>query len=270
MFGIHENEEATVALQTPGAALYDARTGEIHLEPAARAATSVAGSRPTSIRAIPATNCGPTRRSGLLDVHGKRIADAPPSVNFAVWWDGDLLRELLDRNRIGKWDWTAGTLDRLLTADGAVANNGTKATPALSADILGDWREEVIWRSADNDVAANLHDDDSAAEPSLHADARSAVPVWHRVAKRRLQPAAASRLLPRRRHEAAAASAHQRARTTGEVIAGEFCPTGAQDSARRPRPSTIATAIVADLARGFAGTRVASFFGHTKGMSWRT
>ncbi|HEX4608701.1 MAG TPA: rhamnogalacturonan lyase, partial [Urbifossiella sp.] len=30
------------------------------------------------------------------------------------------------------------------------SNNGTKATPCLCADISGDWREEVIWRSADN------------------------------------------------------------------------------------------------------------------------
>ncbi|SDA30261.1 rhamnogalacturonan endolyase [Sphingomonas sp. NFR15] len=29
-------------------------------------------------------------------------------------------------------------------------NNGTKANPALQADLLGDWREEVVWRTADN------------------------------------------------------------------------------------------------------------------------
>jgi rhamnogalacturonan endolyase len=29
-------------------------------------------------------------------------------------------------------------------------NNGSKATPCLSADILGDWREEVIFRTTDN------------------------------------------------------------------------------------------------------------------------
>ncbi len=38
----------------------------------------------------------------------------------------------------------------LLAAQGCVSNNGSKATPCLSADILGDWREEIIWRSADN------------------------------------------------------------------------------------------------------------------------
>jgi len=30
------------------------------------------------------------------------------------------------------------------------ANNGTKATPALSGDLFGDWREEVVWRTADS------------------------------------------------------------------------------------------------------------------------
>jgi rhamnogalacturonan endolyase len=37
-----------------------------------------------------------------------------------------------------------------LTASGVSSNNGTKSTPALQADILGDWREEVIWRTTDN------------------------------------------------------------------------------------------------------------------------
>jgi len=87
---------------------------------------------------------------GLVDVAGLRISDSPSSTNFAVWWDADLLREIEDGNWIGKWDWNTATLTRLLTADGASSNNGSKATPVLSGDILGDWREEVIWRSSDN------------------------------------------------------------------------------------------------------------------------
>jgi rhamnogalacturonan endolyase len=88
---------------------------------------------------------------GLFNCHGEVIAEnAPGPCNFGVWWDGDLLRELLDRNQISKWNWQASSVDRILTADGCAANNGTKATPVLSGDILGDWREEVIWRSADN------------------------------------------------------------------------------------------------------------------------
>ncbi|MDH7598784.1 MAG: GDSL-type esterase/lipase family protein [Sedimentisphaerales bacterium] len=88
---------------------------------------------------------------GMHDAKGRRISQIRPrSCNFAVWWDGDLLRELLDRNYISKWNWEDGNETILLVADGCVANNGTKATPCLSGDILGDWREEVIWRTRDN------------------------------------------------------------------------------------------------------------------------
>ena len=89
-------------------------------------------------------------RVGLLDAHGRKISDRTPrSCNFAVYWDGDLLQELLDQNYISKWNWEAGTETLLLRAQGCVSNNGTKATPALSADLFGDWREEVIWRTID-------------------------------------------------------------------------------------------------------------------------
>jgi len=88
---------------------------------------------------------------GLWNAKGEEIGRVRPgSVNFAVWWDGDLLRELLDRNHISKWNWETQKTERILTAEGCSSNNGTKATPTLSADILGDWREEVIWRTEDN------------------------------------------------------------------------------------------------------------------------
>ncbi|WP_377575021.1 rhamnogalacturonan lyase [Ohtaekwangia kribbensis] len=89
--------------------------------------------------------------TGLFNAKGEKIAvKEPGACNFAVWWDGDLLRELLDKNIISKWDWKSSTLQPLLTAEECTANNGTKATPVLSADLFGDWREEVIWRTNDN------------------------------------------------------------------------------------------------------------------------
>jgi rhamnogalacturonan endolyase len=88
---------------------------------------------------------------GVWNVKGETVSDRTPrSCNFGVWWDGDLLRELLDRNRISKWNWNDSTESLLLTADGCTSNNGTKATPCLCADILGDWREEVLLRTVDN------------------------------------------------------------------------------------------------------------------------
>ena len=86
---------------------------------------------------------------GYFDVTGNHHH---PNVSFpqnsAVWWDGDLLRELLDRNAVLKWNWNTQKIDNLkdFRALGCTFNNGTKQNPCLSADILGDWREEVIVR----------------------------------------------------------------------------------------------------------------------------
>jgi rhamnogalacturonan endolyase len=72
------------------------------------------------------------------------------SVNMGVWWDGDLLRELLDSSTVSKYDWEAGVCKPLAVFEGTASNNGTKATPCLQGDIVGDWREEVLLRTADN------------------------------------------------------------------------------------------------------------------------
>ncbi|MDQ0113428.1 rhamnogalacturonan lyase family protein [Paenibacillus harenae] len=89
--------------------------------------------------------------TGLYSAIGQLITtNIPSSTNFGVWWDGDLLRELQDYNRIDKWDYENETTINLLTAAGAASNNSTKANPSLQADLLGDWREEVMWRSSDS------------------------------------------------------------------------------------------------------------------------
>jgi rhamnogalacturonan endolyase len=86
---------------------------------------------------------------GSFDVKGQEIPVRGGS-NFAIWWDGDLFRELLNGNRITKWNWETGEMDQIFTAEGCRSNNSSKSTPALSADILGDWREELIERTRDN------------------------------------------------------------------------------------------------------------------------
>ena len=89
---------------------------------------------------------------GIYDVKGQKITDAVPSVNFRIYWDGDLQDELLDRSFIDDWDYINHKPVRLLDASqqGGSSINGSKATPVISADILGDWREEVIFRGSDN------------------------------------------------------------------------------------------------------------------------
>ncbi|MBR6998147.1 MAG: hypothetical protein IKI19_05005, partial [Prevotella sp.] len=68
------------------------------------------------------------------------------SVNFGIWWDGDLLRELLDHETVTKYDWEQHSVVELQKFEGRF-NNGSKSNPCLSADILGDWREEVLLRN---------------------------------------------------------------------------------------------------------------------------
>lgn len=146
VFDIHEKPR-----HPHGAELHDARSGQILWSKAS----------PDVSRGV-AMDIDPRHRgyemwasgaglSGVWSARGEPVSERKPrSCNFGVWWDGDLLRELLDRTTISKWNWRDGTETRLLTAEGCAANNGTKATPVLCADILGDWREDVIWRTADN------------------------------------------------------------------------------------------------------------------------
>ncbi|MDD4968479.1 MAG: rhamnogalacturonan lyase [Paludibacter sp.] len=88
--------------------------------------------------------------TGTYSCKGVQISTSKPSAdNFRVYWDGDLQDELLDGVKITKW--TGSGTSTLLTASGVSSCNSTKATPNLSADILGDWREEVLlWETSDS------------------------------------------------------------------------------------------------------------------------
>ena len=89
---------------------------------------------------------------GLRNLQGEVIGSTPKSmpVNMAVWWDGDLLRELLDKNTVLKYDWEENICKPLINFDGAAFNNGTKSNPCLQGDLIGDWREEVLVRDVDS------------------------------------------------------------------------------------------------------------------------
>ncbi|GIP56678.1 rhamnogalacturonan lyase family protein [Paenibacillus woosongensis] len=163
VFGVHESTGAKFGLE-----MHDAATGEIlwgvftgkdtgrgmtaDIDPNYPGEEAWA-STITNEEHIPIT--------GLYSARGELISEKiPSSANFAIWWDGDLLRELLDHKwntetktgtgTIDKWDYQNKTTMNLLTAEGTLSNNYTKGNPALQADLFGDWREEVIWRSEDS------------------------------------------------------------------------------------------------------------------------
>jgi len=95
----------------------------------------------------------------VKDTKGNTLNCRRPAINFLTYWDGDLEREILDGYTdspatISKMTGDAGktTITNLLVTDGFYTCNTTKGTPCLSADIFGDWREELIVRKASGDA----------------------------------------------------------------------------------------------------------------------
>ncbi|MGA5308974.1 cellulose binding domain-containing protein [Micromonospora taraxaci] len=131
----------------PSSYFADARTGQVLWS------TPASGDNGRGVSAdiwagSPGAESWSSAASGLANTRGQNIGRKPSSANFLAWWDGDPVRELLDGTKIDKYG--TGGENRLLDGSGVASNNGTKSTPALSGDILGDWREEVIWRTTDS------------------------------------------------------------------------------------------------------------------------
>ncbi|WP_222912922.1 rhamnogalacturonan lyase [Natrinema sp. SYSU A 869] len=120
---------------------------------------------------------------GMWTAHGEQINGASvDSINSAVWWTGDLHRELMDHDFLGwdagygvgwikKWNPETQELDLLKSFEGTRSNNSSKGNPCLSGDIVGDWREEVIWRTEDSEALrlyATPHETDHRLHTLLH------------------------------------------------------------------------------------------------------
>ncbi|GAA4932415.1 rhamnogalacturonan lyase [Streptomyces coeruleoprunus] len=157
-FNVHEHTGSAYGYE-----MHDARTGAILW--GQRTGTDVGrGLCADLTRGHAGAECW-SSGGGLYAADGTKISDAVPtfsgaaSYNSAIWWDGDAHRELLDH----RWSGTSGTgygqvlkyhdstdLTRIWYDTAARSGNWTKGNPALSADLLGDWREEMIWRNADS------------------------------------------------------------------------------------------------------------------------
>ena len=81
---------------------------------------------------------------GIYNQAGEKVGNIPTTngsnmENFAVYWDGDLGRELLDGNKLVKYSVTSGT-ERIYynsknSALPGSINNGTKSNACLTADL---------------------------------------------------------------------------------------------------------------------------------------
>lgn len=143
VFTVQENEGKTIRFKTPGAAMRDARTGKIiwsHSPGVDVGAGLVADIDPRH------AGCeawgGP---GGLRDAKGNIIGRSPRTSSYAIWWDGDLLRELVGRSTVTKWHWQSERERIIFRPEGRGAPRG----PNLIGDIIGDWREEIILTSPD-------------------------------------------------------------------------------------------------------------------------
>ncbi len=133
-----------------GAALIDAKTGEKIFTVPLSTVADVGRAMSADIDPRYKGNEVWAARGDLYSAKGVVISTSKPSMNFGIWWDADSTRELLDGTTISKWNYLTNNSSAIMSATGTSSNNSTKSTPALSADIFGDWREELILRTSDN------------------------------------------------------------------------------------------------------------------------
>lgn len=141
----HENKR-------DGSTLRDAITGKILFQVPSRIDVGrcmAADIDPTN----PGVEMWSLASNGIRNYKGEVVCARPQllSYNSAVWWDGDLLRELLDMEMVTKWNWKTSVNEPLTQFMGVKHINGTKGCPCLQGDMVGDWREEVLLPSLDNE-----------------------------------------------------------------------------------------------------------------------
>ncbi|MHC4440371.1 MAG: rhamnogalacturonan lyase, partial [Planctomycetota bacterium] len=143
VFTIHENEGYTVQFESPGAAMRDARTGE----------AIWTHSHGIDVGGGAAADIDPRHRGyeawggpgGLRDSQGHDVGAKPRSTGFVIWWDGDLLRELISGTNINKWNYETGAEERLFSTGASWGRRG----PNIMGDFIGDWREEMLMTAPD-------------------------------------------------------------------------------------------------------------------------
>ncbi len=161
----HENKR-------DGSDFRDARTGEVIFQILSNKDVGrcmAADIDPTN----PGLEMWSSASGGICNTRGEVIdSTARIPINFGIWWDGDLCRELLDHESVSKYrpspsrqggesseETLTGTpfdfsgsesCFTLVRFADCTFNNGTKSNPCLCADVLGDWREEVLTRTSDN------------------------------------------------------------------------------------------------------------------------
>ena len=108
----------------------------------------------------------------VIDTNGDAMSGSYANLNNRIYWDGDLLEEIFNSkngaNRPGhifKWG------GQVITTFDGITNNWTKCNPSAQGDIIGDWREELVLRTADN-TALRIYTTTYATEYDIYT-------LWH-------------------------------------------------------------------------------------------
>ncbi len=122
---------------------------------------------------------------------GKVVSSGSTSLNFRIYWDGDLQDELFDGGKVDNWSGNGtsrlniGGKD-LYAYNSSSTCNGSKSTPNLQADLFGDWREEVILWNSSTGATLNIFTTNTAttyAVPTLMHDHTYRMGIaWQNVA----------------------------------------------------------------------------------------
>jgi len=146
VWAVHESDN------THGEELHNALTGHVYWYNASSGdnGRGMAGDIDSNYTGYEMWSFGP-----VSNVSGKQIYSSRPSINFRIYWDGDLYDEILDGTTITKWTGSGTksimTFGSYPAGDVVVSNNTTKATPTLVADLFGDWREEAVFGTTNAD-----------------------------------------------------------------------------------------------------------------------
>lgn len=153
--------------KTSGCDLRDAKTGELLLRLLGSGDTGrgMAADIDAAHRGYEIWNSDASKENmGVKDIKGHTISTARPSYDFRVYWDGDLQDELLSRMKgdkpfMEKWDGEMAVKMngiQISEVNSSFSCNGTKGTPNISADLFGDWREEMIYWCGTDSATLNI------------------------------------------------------------------------------------------------------------------
>ena len=154
----HGQEQFTCNETSPACTYYNATTGQIYyrLQSTGDDGRALMGNFSNSFPG----SLGRSTQSGLISSVADKVIEGGPAtdgtndalywshLNQRIYWDGDLLDEVFDSPGS---DARSGAIykpggGRLITMDGTNTANSSKNNPGAIADILGDWREEVVMR----------------------------------------------------------------------------------------------------------------------------